>query len=143
MTNIDRIAAHPLDGAPYDKLEFVRLDQNRAPLYRVKGCDAPASGALDALGRAFARYGGKCFYCPTKFTPQALSLQGAHRDHVVPKSRGGSGMLHNLVIACSKCDRTKANHPIHDFRPIAAKDYLAALEKHIAASVKAAGSATA
>lgn len=132
-----KIVAHPIPAVPYDKLEFVRFDGNRVPLYQVKGCSEPPAGALHALGRAFARYGGKCFYCPTRFRPHSLADRKAHRDHVLATSRGGSDMLHNLVIACEKCGRDKADDLIHEFRPRAARDYLAALEKHIAEAVRA------
>lgn len=128
------IAAHPLSGSPYDKLEFVDRNHKGVPLYRVSGSNDPPAGAFQALGTAFALYGGKCFYCPTKFKPQPLSNETtrAHRDHVIATSQGGSNLLHNLVIACGKCGRSKANDPIHDFMPRSAKIYLDALNKHIA-----------
>jgi 5-methylcytosine-specific restriction endonuclease McrA len=139
MSKLDKlIAAHPLGCSPYDKLQFVNFDTHGIPLYTVAGIESPPTGAFEALGRAFAQYGGKCFYCPTKFKPQPLSneLTRAHRDHVIASSQGGSDLLHNLVIACGKCGRTKSNDPIHDFRPKSAKEYLDALNKHIAACLK-------
>jgi 5-methylcytosine-specific restriction endonuclease McrA len=140
MAKLERlIAAHPIPGEPYDKLEFVKLNQHRVPLYSVKDCEEPPSGGFEALRRAFVKYGGKCFYCGTRFEAQQLTQGIVHRDHVLAKSRGGSDMLHNLVIACSKCDRIKAADPIHDFRPKSAKAYLAALENHIARCVREAG----
>lgn len=137
MARIDQIAAHPLEGRPYDKLIFVELNHHYVPIYRVVGCDLPAAGAFEALGRAFEKYGGECFYCRIKFKAQPLSLLEAHRDHVIATSLGGSALLHNLVIACKKCGRDKSNDPVHDFRPKAAKAYLSALERHIADCVKA------
>lgn len=131
-----KLAGHPLSGSPYNKLIYDRCDSNGVPLFRVTDVDAPASGAFEALGRAFARHGGRCFYCPTKFKPQSFSNNAAHRDHVHAKSAGGSDMLHNLVIACAKCGRTKGSDSIYDFRPTSAKEYLAALESHIARCVK-------
>jgi hypothetical protein len=56
MSKIEKlIAAHPLCGAPYDKLEFVRFDSRSVPLYKVRGSDEPPTGAFEALGRAFQR----------------------------------------------------------------------------------------
>jgi 5-methylcytosine-specific restriction endonuclease McrA len=136
MSRFDKlIAAHPLRGNPYDKLEFVRFDGNGTPLYRVEGVGGAARGAATALGKAFELYGGKCFYCPTKFSPQRLSNDNstAHRDHVIATSQGGTTLLHNLVIACGRCGRTKADDPVHEFRPKSAKEYLEALNRHIAA----------
>jgi 5-methylcytosine-specific restriction endonuclease McrA len=103
----------------------------------VEGADVAPAGALEALSRAFQRYGGKCFYCPTRFEPQPFSPTTAHRDHVIAASAGGSDLLHNLVIACHRCDTEKGSDTVQDFRPKAAKAYLAALEKHIARCVRA------
>lgn len=124
------IAAHPIRGLPYDMLEFVCFDRQRVPLYKVKGTDGTATGAPEALRKAFARYGGKCFYCRRRFKPQPLS-NDAHRDHVIPKKSGGSNLLHNLVIACAKCDSTKGCKPVHDFSAPSAQKYLSALNLHI------------
>jgi 5-methylcytosine-specific restriction endonuclease McrA len=132
VAKIDPIALHPLQGVPYDRLEFARMLPDRTPLYRVIGSDKEPSGAFKALGCAFERYGGTCFYCDKKFPPQPLAEGRAHRDHVVPASASGSDRLHNLVIACSGCGAKKANKPLHRFRPRASDAYLQALEGHIA-----------
>jgi 5-methylcytosine-specific restriction endonuclease McrA len=134
-----RLAAHPLNRKPYNQLEFVNLDHNRVPLYRVAGRSEAPCGAKEALGRAFALYGGQCFYCHVKFSPQPLSVQGPHRDHVVAESAGGSNLLHNFVIACHHCGRAKSHDPIHDFQPRAAKAYFEALTAHIANCIREGG----
>jgi hypothetical protein len=36
-------------------------------------------------------------------------------DHVVPRSRGGSGVLDNLVLACTDCNRQKWIRPVEEF----------------------------
>jgi 5-methylcytosine-specific restriction endonuclease McrA len=132
VAKIDPIAKHPLDGLPYDRLEFVKMGPDRTPYYRVVGSNRDPSGALKALGHAFEKYGGACFYCRKKFPPQRLSEKRAHRDHVIPESIGGSNRLHNLVIACAGCGTAKANKPLRQFRPKLADSYLEALERHIA-----------
>ena len=138
MAKIDPIAAPPFPGLPYEKIEFVRLNAKRVPLYRVKGGEEIA-GAFETLGRAFVRYGGECFYCGKKFRPASFSHNKAHRDHVVADSSGGSPRLHNLVIACVRCGTLKANKPIRQFRPKVADRYLTMLEAHIS---RALGSST-
>jgi 5-methylcytosine-specific restriction endonuclease McrA len=130
------IAAHPVRTCPYDKLRFARLDHNRTPLYSVDGVGGAECGPYKALGRALGHYGGRCFYCGRPFKPQAFSPGTVHRDHVFPKTAGGLDLLHNLVIACQPCGRLKAADPIHEFRPKAAKEYLAALEAHVARCVR-------
>ncbi|MET1112973.1 MAG: HNH endonuclease [Allosphingosinicella sp.] len=134
MAKIDPIAAHPLAGIPYEKLKFVRMNNRRVPLYSVEGIVRAPERPIDALGRAFAKYGGECFYCGKPFKPQPLSPKGPHRDHVMPVCDGGSDRLHNLVIACAGCGSAKSNKAWPDFDPKATKRYLAALEKHLARS---------
>ena len=132
MAKIDPIATHPVEGLPYDRLEFVELGPDRSPKYRVIDSKRAPCGALKALGHAFEMYGGTCFYCGKKFGPQSLSKKLAHRDHIVPESLGGSDRLHNLVIACTACGTKKGNKPIRQFRPRLADAYLRLLERHIA-----------
>jgi 5-methylcytosine-specific restriction endonuclease McrA len=48
----------------------------------------------------FARDGGRCAYC---------GGQAASIDHVVPRSRGGRHTWDNVVAACHRCNRTKAD----------------------------------
>lgn len=124
------IAAHPLASTPYDKLRYVRLDKRRVPLYTVEGCGERASGAFDALGRAFAKYGGQCFYCSKKLDGK-LSSGGPHRDHVIARRKERNDLVHNLVIACGKCGAEKGDKPIERFRRDAAGKYLEALNRHL------------
>lgn len=125
------IAAHPLAGSPYDKLRYARLDKRRVPLYTVASCGDHESGAYDALGRAFAKFGGECFYCAEQLTGGKLSSSGPHRDHVIAQSKGRNDLLHNLVIACGKCGAKKGRKPIEEFQPEAAGKYLEALNRHL------------
>ena len=37
------------------------------------------------------------------------------QDHVVPKSRGGSNRISNLVLACVKCNQAKSNKSLDEF----------------------------
>lgn len=52
----------------------------------------------------YQRDGYRCGYCGHKFRAEELTL-----DHVIPKSRGGSGSWENLVSACGGCNRRKDN----------------------------------
>jgi len=55
---------------------------------------------------------------------------------VIAASRGGTALLHNLVIACGQCGRLKADEPVHTFRPQSAGEYLEALNRHLAACLR-------
>lgn len=61
--------------------------------------------ARKSLPRAevVARDGYRCVYCE-----KSVSLQTAHVDHVIPKSRGGSDNIDNLVTACGPCNTRKS-----------------------------------
>jgi len=48
----------------------------------------------------FARDGGRCMYC---------GGNAASIDHVVPRSRGGRHTWDNVVAACHRCNRIKAD----------------------------------
>ena len=55
-----------------------------------------------------ATFGGLCAYC---------SSEWEERDHVVPVSRGGQHCSANLVPACRKCNRSKFNKFLREWRP--------------------------
>lgn len=61
-------------------------------------------------------FGKKCFYCEIP-----LEIETATLDHVLPKSKGGSSKLENLVIACFECNNKKnaklwVQHPIESYK---------------------------
>ena len=37
------------------------------------------------------------------------------KEHVVPRSRGGSNRISNLVLSCRSCNEKKDNLPIEEF----------------------------
>jgi 5-methylcytosine-specific restriction endonuclease McrA len=54
-----------------------------------------------------------CFYCGVGFAPQGRD----HRtvDHRVPRSRGGTDSLRNLVFACDACNQAKRDRREEEF----------------------------
>lgn len=64
----------------------------------------------------FLRDRFSCQYCGERFPTRDLTF-----DHVIPKSAGGKTSWTNIVAACGKCNRRKANklpkqcgmHPLH------------------------------
>jgi len=61
----------------------------------------PHRGAVPLTRRAiFARDGGRCAYCGGPATSV---------DHVQPRSRGGRHVWENVVAACGRCNRVKAD----------------------------------
>ena len=54
------------------------------------------------------RYHGQCVYCSSR---EGLKVM----EHVIPRSKGGSDHLSNLVLACSKCNQAKDNDTLEVF----------------------------
>lgn len=67
----------------------------------------------------FHRDGRKCAYCGT------LRAERYELDHIVPRSRGGTNRVSNLVVSCLDCNNAKGNQPVEVF--------LAAKPKRLAA----------
>jgi len=54
------------------------------------------------------KFNRRCVYCGA--TDTRLEV-----EHVVPRSKGGSNRVSNLVIACHPCNQSKGNQDIKDF----------------------------
>ena len=65
----------------------------------IKEKQFPATRELVLL-----RDSNTCQYCGGKFESAKLQL-----EHIVPKSRGGSKSMDNIVAACKKCNDKKVN----------------------------------
>lgn len=52
----------------------------------------------------------RCFYCKCE-----LTLCESTIDHVVPKSKGGSNHVDNLVLCCKICNNKKGNMSKEEF----------------------------
>ncbi len=50
----------------------------------------------------------KCWYCGC--------FEISTVDHVVPKSKGGSDDLDNLVLCCKSCNSKKQDLSVHEFK---------------------------
>lgn len=53
--------------------------------------------------RKFFGMGAKCYYCEIP-----LLLKEAQKEHRIPRCRGGSSDIRNLVPACKRCNQMKA-----------------------------------
>ena len=70
--------------------------------------------AMEADRRAevWAKTGGRCWYCGTQTAP----WKNFHVEHSVPKSKGGTDAIENLVPSCSTCNARKHDRDIEEFR---------------------------
>jgi 5-methylcytosine-specific restriction endonuclease McrA len=59
------------------------------------------------------RQGPTCAYCRVRLTEPGLdgATEPTTRtlDHFIPKSRGGSSLLDNIVLACDRCNGAKGD----------------------------------
>ena len=62
----------------------------------------------------FSRSNGKCVYCGAKAT---------EIDHIVPRAKGGTDSIHNLVASCRSCNEIKSNLTLKAFGKIMNKDF--------------------
>lgn len=46
----------------------------------------------------------RCRYCGVQLTNETATV-----DHVIPKSKGGTGKRENLVTCCKKCNTEKSD----------------------------------
>ena len=66
--------------------------------------------------RMYLRQEGLCHYCRVRMTlHEGDTDRSATRDHRVPRSKGGNGFTGNVVLACLRCNRLKADMREADF----------------------------
>lgn len=68
------------------------------------------------LARLWLAQGGRCAYTGRQLTPGV----NASVDHVLPRSRGGSDELDNLVWTCAAVNRAKTDMTPSEFRALCA-----------------------
>lgn len=54
---------------------------------------------------------GRCFYCNEKFPASMITI-----DHFIPKSKGGTNSIDNLVPACRDCNHDKGTEDGEKFK---------------------------
>lgn len=59
---------------------------------------------------ALKRQDGRCKYCLCRLNHKTVT-----RDHVRPRSAGGSDHRNNIVAACESCNRLKGSIPVKQF----------------------------
>ena len=62
----------------------------------------------------FKKHNGRCVYCGNK---------AEEIEHLTPKSKGGTDSVHNLVIACRKCNELKGKLSLKEFSKLVGKDF--------------------
>lgn len=80
-----------------------------AAIARIEAAAFPPPQPIDFRGPLLEAENLACFYCGAK-------KGHYHRDHVIPRSRGGSSDPSNLVIACAPCNLSKGARTPEEWR---------------------------
>jgi hypothetical protein len=65
---------------------------------------------MSAKRKIWIRDSGICTYCG-----RPVALSEMHVDHIVPRSKGGSGKNDNFTTSCETCNKAKSNMSVQDF----------------------------
>ena len=122
--------------------EWVKFDTQKMANPEISGVEYQ-QGELEGYETReylLEKYHRTCVYC-------GADNKNLQIEHVVPRSKGGSNRVSNLVLACEKCNQAKGNKPIEEFlakKPDLLKKILGGLKKPLqtAAAVQTIRKAT-
>ena len=92
------------------QVETVRFDTHALQNPEISGVEYQRGTLFGCEVREYllAKWNRRCVYCGRSGVPLEI-------DHVVPRSRGGSNRVSNLVLSCHSCNQAKGNRPIEEF----------------------------
>lgn len=106
---IRRRAARDRYRRRYKRIRDTEIARARDSKQRYRDSYA-ASGITAAELAAFRGSAERCFYCNA-----SLLGRERHVDHMIPLSRGGRSEWSNLVVACARCNLSKADRRLEDW----------------------------
>ena len=91
-------------------VESVKFDMEKMENAAIEGIEYQRATLFDYEVKEYLleKYYYSCVYCGAKNVP-------FEKEHVIPKSRGGSNRISNLVLSCRACNEKKDNMPIEEF----------------------------
>ena len=91
-------------------VESVKFDMQKMESAAVEGIEYQRGTLFDYEVKAYLleKYHYSCVYCEAKNVP-------FEKEHVIPRSRGGSNRISNLVLSCRECNEKKDNMSIEEF----------------------------
>ena len=122
--------------------EWVKFDTQKMANPEISGVEYQ-QGELEGYETReylLEKYHRTCVYCGAEDTQLQI-------EHVIPRSKGGSNRVSNLVLACEKCNQKKGSKSIEEFlskKPDLLKKILNGLKKPLqtAAAVQTIRNAT-
>ena len=105
---------------------YVLLQTRKHPIFKVDDWFQKFGNVKrQKLKKLFAAQNGLCFYCenPMRWVELEELQRNGYRskgldvtlDHKIPKSRGGTDSLNNLVACCSTCNNRKGDVSFEKF----------------------------
>lgn len=90
--------------------ELVKFDAQKLQNPEISGTEYQQGTLFEYEVREYLleKFGRKCVYCGAENVPLNI-------DHVVPKARGGSNRISNLVLSCVNCNQKKDSQPVDVF----------------------------
>lgn len=118
-------------------LERVKFDMQKMQNSDIQGIQYQ-QGTLfekEVMEYLLEKWNHKCMYCGIEDVP-------FEKEHLIPRSRGGSNRISNLGLSCRKCNQAKSNLTLEEFlanKPELLKKIKATLKKPLkdAAAVNA------
>jgi 5-methylcytosine-specific restriction endonuclease McrA len=101
-------------------LELVRFDTQALENPEINGVEWQRGTLFGYEVREYllAKFGRQCVYCDAENVPLNI-------DHVIPRSRGGSDRITNLVLTCIPCNQAKGSRLVTEFCPARAVKIMA------------------
>jgi 5-methylcytosine-specific restriction endonuclease McrA len=92
------------------QLETVRFDTQALQDPEISGVEYQRGTLFGFEAREYLlfKWNHRCAYCNSENVPLEI-------DHVVPRSKGGSNRVSNLVMACRSCNQAKGNQTLEEF----------------------------
>jgi 5-methylcytosine-specific restriction endonuclease McrA len=97
----------PLTHISYENVKF---DTQKIRNLEISGKEYQQGTLLNYEVREYLleKFDRTCVYCGIKDVPMEI-------EHVIPKSRGGTNSITNLVLSCRKCNQKKGNQTAEEF----------------------------
>lgn len=69
--------------------------------------------------QVYKKYGHRktCPYCRERYDKLRILLNICREiDHIIPKSKGGLTVIENLILVCSRCNRSKKDKSLKEWK---------------------------
>ena len=94
-------------------IETAKFDMQKLENPDIKGVDYQRGkmfGYADKKAYLLEREQRCCIYCGTHASKAKMEI-----EHVIPRSRGGTDSLNNLVLSCHECNQAKGSQDIQTY----------------------------